>query len=118
MVAIAASTISPRGNPELMTRAILLILVMLVAECARPDDYFEQQRVFRLEKCMSIPAHEYTTGMLFNPPGYKTYYKRALCLQRLAIDEHDPELCVGVRERKAFFFDGSAISSDSVPGQR
>ncbi len=93
-----------------MTRLLLFILLVPIADYARTDDPLEQQRLQRLEACMSIPAHEYSTGLLFNPPGYKTYYHRAECLQKLAIDEHDPELCLAVRERKSFFFDGSAVS--------
>lgn len=93
-----------------MTRLVLFVLVMLIADHARPDDPFEQRRLERLQTCMSIPAHEFRTAMLFNPAGYRTSYNRSVCLQQLAIDEHDPELCLGVRERKSWLFDGSSIS--------
>ena len=59
---------------------------------------------------MNIPEHEYSTGLLFNPVGYKTYFHRSECIQRLAIDERDLALCDQARERKSWFFDGSAIS--------
>jgi hypothetical protein len=86
---------------------------MLIANHARPDEPFEQRRVQRLQACMSIPAHEFRTAMLFNPAGYRTSYNRSVCLQQLAIDEHDAELCLRVRERKSWFFDGSSISPDA-----
>ena len=95
-----------------MTRIILFILATLISDAARSDDPFEQRRERRLGACMIIAEDEYSTGLLFNPPGYKTFFHRAECLQNLAIDEHDPELCRHVRERKSWFFDGSAISPD------
>jgi hypothetical protein len=96
-----------------MTGIILFILATLLSDAARSDDPFEQRRDRRLEACMNIPEDEYSTGLLFNLPGYKTLFHRAECLQKLAIDEHDPELCRHVRERKSWFFDGSAISPDA-----
>jgi hypothetical protein len=95
-----------------MTGIILFVLATLASSAARSDDLFEQRRDRRLEACMIIAEDDYSTGLLFNPPGHKTFFHRAECLQNLAIDEHDPELCRHVRERKSWFFDGSAISPD------
>jgi len=44
------------------------------------------------------------------PPGYRTYFKRARCLQRLAVEWRDRELCSSVRERTFLFLNGNAIS--------
>src|SRR3546814_7820051 len=56
---------------------------------------------------------DYVTGLLFNPSGMKTYFKRSSCLQAIAVDYRDASLCEDVRERKSLFFDGSAISRAS-----
>lgn len=102
-----------RGVVDHMTGIILFIFTTLISDAARSDDSFEQRRDRRMEACIDIPEDEYSTGLLFNPPGYKTFFHRAECLQKLAIDEHDPELCRHVHERKSWLFDGSAISPDA-----
>src|SRR3546814_17043831 len=56
---------------------------------------------------------DYVTGLLFNPPGMKTYFKRSSCLQAIAVAYRDASLCEEVRERKSLFFDGPALSRAS-----
>src|SRR3546814_5842882 len=66
-----------------------------------------------VERCRRMDPADYVTGLLFNPPGMKTYFKRSSCLQAIAVDYRDASLCEEVRERKSLFFDGSAISRAS-----
>jgi hypothetical protein len=66
-----------------------------------------------VKKCRDIDPGEYSTGLLFNPPGKKTYFARSSCLQEAARKFRDPTLCEEVRERESLFFDGSAISRES-----
>ncbi|MGY0559251.1 hypothetical protein ACW7G2_00800 [Luteimonas sp. A277] len=66
-----------------------------------------------VERCRRIDPAEYSTGMLFNPPGMKTTYKRSTCLYSLAREYRDESLCEEVRERKSLFFDGSAITREN-----
>lgn len=66
-----------------------------------------------VERCRRIDPAEYSTALLFNPPGMTTLFKRSSCLQRIAVEYRDASLCAEVRERKSLFFDGSAISRAS-----
>src|SRR3546814_4174525 len=66
-----------------------------------------------VERCQRMDPADYVTGLLFNPSGMKTYFKRSSCLQAIAVDYRDASLCEDVRERKSLFFDGSAISRAS-----
>jgi hypothetical protein len=60
--------------------------------------------------CMAIPPRKAASWLLFNPTGMQTYYALARCLQEAAVQLRAPALCSGVRERKAWFLDGSAYS--------
>ena len=64
-------------------------------------------------RCRSIDPEAYATGLLFNPAGKKTFYKRSSCLFELARKYRDASLCAEVRERKSMFFDGSAFTRAS-----
>src|SRR3546814_4654841 len=66
-----------------------------------------------VERCRRMDPAASVTGLLFNPPGMKTYFKRSSCLQAIAVDYRDASLCEEVGERKSLFFDGSAISRAS-----
>lgn len=66
-----------------------------------------------VKECQDIDPGEYSTGLLFNSPGGKTYFARSSCLQAAARKFRDPTLCEEVRERESLFFDGSAISRES-----
>ena len=71
------------------------------------------RKASEVERCRSIAPDAYTTGLLFNPPGMKTSYKRSSCLFGLARKYRDASLCEEVRERKSLFFDGSALTREN-----
>src|SRR3546814_4280169 len=54
-----------------------------------------------VERCQRMDPADYVTGLLFNPSGMKTYFKRSSCLQAIAVDYRDASLCEDVRERKS-----------------
>src|SRR3546814_12431633 len=54
-----------------------------------------------VERCRRMDPADYVTGLLFNPPGMKTYFKRSSCLQAIAVDYRDASLCEEVRDRKS-----------------
>src|SRR3546814_7485039 len=66
-----------------------------------------------VERCRRMDPADYVTGLLFNPPGMKTYFKRSSCLPAIAVDYRDASMCEEVREGKSLFFDGLAISRES-----
>lgn len=74
---------------------------------------FSARKAVRLARCLAIPEEEYRTGLIFNPRGYATLFRRSGCLQKLALDERDPLLCDQVRERRSWIFDGSGTSPEN-----
>ncbi len=89
---------------------VLGALLVLGVSPALAADPFAAEKQRRVAACAAIPASDYSTGMIFNPPGQATLFHRARCFQELAVEEHDASLCAEVRERKSWFFDGSAVS--------
>jgi len=45
----------------------------------------------------------YQSGLLFNPVGYRSYYLRSECFQRIAIEFRDQKLCDLVKPRHSLF---------------
>lgn len=88
---------------------ITIVLGLPVAGNAQTTDW---QDVFEKEvaECRSIPESDYVTGLIFNPAGHSTYYKRSRCLQELAARWRDYSLCNDVRERHSLFFNGEGFS--------
>jgi hypothetical protein len=91
---------------------VLLAAVVNLETTARSDQFEERKRE-RVEACRAIPEDDYSTALIFNPPGQSTMFHRAACLQQVAHDERDADLCGEVKERKSWFFDGSGISDQS-----
>jgi hypothetical protein len=94
------------ASAGLRIAGFLVLCSLVPAHAVEGQEGFERGRA----DCLGIPAGAYETGLLFNPAGYRTWFKRARCLQRLAVEWRDPELCSEVRQRRSLFFDGSAIS--------
>lgn len=72
-----------------------------------------QTRSDYMRECSAIASGRYETFMIFNPPGWQTYYRRSYCFQRAASELRDEMLCEEVRERKSVFFNGSGVSRDA-----
>jgi hypothetical protein len=70
---------------------------------ARPAGY-AAARAAALRECQTIDADASQTGLLFNPDGYRSYFRRSECLQRQAVIFRDPTVCKDVRERTSLFF--------------
>ncbi|MEX0915166.1 MAG: hypothetical protein WD397_02275 [Wenzhouxiangellaceae bacterium] len=88
---------------------ISALLAGLLVSTAIADDWRESFQN-DLAECESIPADAYETGLLFNPAGRRTYFKRSRCLQRVAIEWRDLELCNRVKQRRSLLFSGNAVS--------
>lgn len=50
-------------------------------------------------ECQAIDPAAYQTGLFFNPEGYRSYYVRSACFQRIAAQFRDETLCAEVRRR-------------------
>ncbi len=96
-------------NPLPALRGIACVLGSLLAANAWADDW-QLRFEHALGECQAISTSDYETGLIFNPPGKHTYYKRSRCLQELAIEWREAKLCAEVRERRSLFFNGEAYS--------
>ena len=96
------------------SRAIELTVLLWAAICwpavALSASEYDSSLAGRVASCQEIDADEYQTGLLFNPEGYRTYYTRSVCFQRLAIEYRSPDLCSEVRRRYALFSSGWGYS--------
>ena len=78
--------------------AIVLGTVVLNAGFAFGVSYGEL-RSAGVKRCEAIDPSQYQTGMAFNPDGYRSYYVRSECFQRVAVEFRDERLCSQVKER-------------------
>jgi len=81
--------------------ALCLTLLLGIDPIFAAEQEENQQAGF--EACQQISSTDYETGLWLNPEGYRSYYKRSACMQRLAIEFRDPSLCDEVRRRLALF---------------
>ena len=66
-----------------------------------------------IERCEQFGPREYESGLLFNPEGYRTYFRRSACLQRIAVEFRERQLCQRVRRRFSLFGSGWGYSRDN-----
>jgi len=52
-----------------------------------------------IKRCEAINGSDYQSGLAFNPDGYRSYYVRSECFQRIAVEFRDQLLCSQVKER-------------------
>jgi len=64
-------------------------------------------------RCEAVPAMESHSGLLFNPKGYRSYYGRSACYQRLAVDFRQPEFCKMVWRRFSVFASSWGYSEEN-----
>ena len=64
----------------------------LLAAPLRAEDPFAAAKRQKIDRCFAIPATDYSTAMIFNPPGFETLYERSYCFQNLAVAERDVAL--------------------------
>jgi hypothetical protein len=82
--------------------AITLGVVLLKAGFAFSVSYGEL-RTAGIRRCEAIDPSQHQTGLALNPDGYRSYYMRSECFQKVAVEFRDEGLCTQVRERWAPF---------------
>jgi len=87
-----------------------VIFVVLVAASSLFGSDYVSMRSSALAQCEKIAPSEYQTGLLFNPDGYRSYYVRSECIQRVAVQFRDASLCGQVRRRYSLFSSSWGIS--------
>lgn len=82
------------------------IVVTLIALCGgdrmRAGDY-ASDRSAAVSACAAIDAAAYQSGLLMNPDGYRSFYLRSECYQKVAVGFRDDALCAQVRQRRSLF---------------
>ena len=86
---------------QIVTLAVLAAWLCSTATAA--GNPYSEQRAAAVKRCEAIDPNEYQSGLLFNPDGYRSFYRRSACLQDAAVLFRDEALCAPVKERRAFF---------------
>jgi len=60
---------------------------------------YQELRSAGIKRCEAINASDYQSGLMFNPDGYRSFYVRSECFQKVAVEFRDEQLCARVRER-------------------
>jgi hypothetical protein len=88
-------------------RSLAFVAVVLAAWLNPPVAVFsasyEEMRSSAVERCRTIDPSAYQSGLLFNPDGYRSYYVRSECFQRIATEFRDAALCAEVKQRYSLF---------------
>ena len=80
-------------------RLIILILVFFSHAGLTLAVTYDELRASGIKSCEAIDRSAYQTGLTLNPDGYRSYYVRSECFQRVAIEFRDERLCAEVKER-------------------
>lgn len=99
----------PRRGPAPASLGLALLAALVAAGPSAGSGY-EQARESAVRRCDAIDPAEYQTGLFFNPEGYRSYYVRSQCLQRVAVEFRDEVLCARVLRRRAWFSSSWGIS--------
>jgi hypothetical protein len=62
---------------------------------------YDVRRAAAVKQCETIDPASYQSGLYFNPDGYRSYYLRSECFQKVAIRFRDVSLCAQVKQRRA-----------------
>ena len=74
-------------------------IVMALTTAALGASY-DEQRSAAVAPCEAIDPRDYQSGLLFNPDGYRSFFVRSECFQRVAREFRDASLCEQVRRRQ------------------
>lgn len=74
-----------------------------LAATSAPAASYDERRAMAVKECEAIDPAKYQSGLYFNPDGYRSYYLRSECFQRLAVRFRDQSLCARVKQRRSLF---------------
>lgn len=88
-------------------------LMYLFFSSAALGSAYDDQLESAVAQCESVDEDAYQTGLAFNPDGYRSYYERSQCFQRLAIKFRHDLYCSLVKERSSYVFSSWGYSEDN-----
>jgi hypothetical protein len=96
------------GSFRALTFGILACVVTAAAAAGNP---YVEHRAAAVKLCEAIDPGEYQSGLLFNPDGYRSLYRRSACFQDAAVRFRDEKLCAQVKERRALLWSSWGYSA-------
>ncbi len=81
----------------------LAIVACLSTATATFGASYDELRSEAVQRCQAIDPGAYQTGLFFNSDGYRSYYVRSECFQRIAVEFRDETLCAEVKQRYSLF---------------
>lgn len=82
------------------TRLVSLALSMILSNTGLAFSVtYGELRSAGVKRCEAINGADYQSGLALNPDGYRSYYVRSECFQRIAVEFRDQPLCSQVKER-------------------
>jgi hypothetical protein len=85
------------GPSSLVLFGLSLIAAPLLAAS------YDELRAAAVKGCQTIDPAHYQSGLLLNPDGYRSYYVRSECFQKIAVQFRDEALCAEVKQRHSLF---------------
>jgi hypothetical protein len=80
------------------------IMAMVLASVASAlANNYDELKSAALKRCESIDPTAYQSGLAFNPDGYRSFYLRSECFQKVAIEFRAESLYSQVIERRSVF---------------
>ena len=79
----------------------VLFVTMVLVIAQTPPSAYDAAKAVEVKACDAIDPDAYESGLAFNPDGYRSYYRRSQCFQKVAEQFRDLTLCERVRQRRA-----------------
>lgn len=96
-------------------RIIVIGLFCSLSILSRPlvSSEYEDRLQQAVARCEQIDPEEYHTALWMNPDGYQSYYERSSCFLDIAASFREPEFCMEVRQRRAWFSSSWGVSEEN-----
>lgn len=89
-------------SPQWSVRASIFAGIVLPALSLADNNYAELLTT-AVQQCQAVDPKKYQSGLILNPEGYRSYYLRSVCFQKVAVRYRDDRLCSQVRRRWSLF---------------
>ena len=103
---------APQSRAGLLAKLTVAIFMGLSADVSLAvGASYDELKAAAVKTCQGVDPAEYQSGLLFNPDGYRSYYVRSECFQRIAVQFRDQTLCSRVKRRNSLFSSSWGYSS-------
>ena len=99
-----------------LARIIGASVAIALAPPATVAASYPEHRAAAVARCEAIDPGAYQANLLFNPDGYRSYFLRSECFQRVATEFRDAALCSQVRQRPSLLVSSWGYSPSQCLG--